>query len=221
MPVETCHYRLTLRGRPAGTHTLSTSFRGRTAILDASLKLQGPMPQTSLRQQSKVHRQQFFSFSYQETQTSPDSRTYSVHFDIEEGLVKASRGRDSAAVPYLQAYEDPLGLLYHLRHLEDETTLRVPMLGKGVVVERIGETDLDTVLGERTARVYQLRPGGSYVYVDAEPPHSILMMTQLFAEQRLDALLVRIDENAPLPKEKPPRRKRRRRKRERRPKRSS
>ena len=174
------------------------------------------MRNATLTQQSKVHRQQFFSFSFQETISSPESRSFKVHFDIEEGLVKASRGsKDSASAPYLQAYEDPLGLLYHLRHLGDETHLRVPMLGKDVTVERVAETDLDTVLGKRLARVYRLHPGGSYVYVDAEAPHPILMMSQRFDGQLLDALLVRISDEPEKRREPNRRRRSRRRKRER------
>lgn len=217
MPVETCHYRLSARGKPVGTHELSTSYRGRTALLGAKLMLQGkgPFRNVTITQQSKAHRDQFFSFSFQESSTASDTQTFSLDFSLEEGLVKATSGRDSASVPYIASYEDPLSLLYHLRHLGDETQLRVPMLGKDVVVERVGETMLETVLGERTARVYQLQPGGSYVYVDAAPPHPILMLTQRFDGQLLDALIVRVDENAEPPREAAPKRKRRRRRRKR------
>ena len=216
MQVETCHYRLSLRGKPVGTHTLSTSFRGRTAILDAKMMLQaqGALRNTTIAQQSKAHRQQFFSFSFQETISVPESRTFKVHFDIEEGLVKAERGgNDKAFIPYIESYEDPLSLLYHLRHLNSEDYLRVPMLGKEVVVERLGEKVLETALGEHAAHVYRLRPGGSYVYVSVDAPHPILMMTQRFDNQLLDAHIVRIDENARAPQEPNRRRKRRRKRR--------
>ena len=219
MSVEVCHYRLSLRGKPVGSHTLSTDHRGRTTILDAKLMLQGrgPLRSATVTQQSKVHRQQFFSFSFQEKSVEgSDTRTFEVLFDIEAGQVVASRNRDKATVPYIQALEDPLGLLHHLRSLEpQETVLRVPMLGKDVVVERVGETALETALGERNAYAYALQPGGSYVYVDTAAPHLILMMRQRFDGQLLDAHLVRVDEEAEAPRESGSRRKRRRRRRKR------
>lgn len=201
MSVEVCHYRLSLRGKPIGSHTLSTSFRGRTALLGAKLMVQDRLLNGTVTQESKVHRDQFFSFSYQEkTVSANDSRGFTVVFDLEEGLVKATKGaNDSAAMPYLEALEDPLGLLYHVRHLDPGSApLRVPMLGKAVVVERLGETVLDTALGETAAHAYLLQPGGGYLYVATAAPHPILMMSQRFDGQLLDAHLVRIDDNEPV-----------------------
>ena len=216
MSVEVCHYRLSLRGKPVGSHTLSTGFRGRTALLGAKLLVQDRLLNGTVTQESKVHREQFFSFSYQEkTVGSSDSRTFSVVFDLEEGLVKATKGsNDSAAVPYLEALEDPLGLLYHVRHLSaDDVSLRVPMLGKAVLVERLGETTLETALGDAAAYAYLLQPGGSYVYVATQAPHPILMMSQRFDGQILDAHLVRIDEEEPTRAEPQKRRRNSRRRR--------
>ena len=219
MSVEVCHYRLSLRGKPVGSHILATQHRGRTTVLDAKLTLQGQgsLRSATVTQQSKVHRQQFFSFSFQEKSVEgSDTRTFEVLFDIEAGQVVAKRNREEATVPYIQAFEDPLGLLHHVRSLApEETTLRVPMLGKNVVVERVGETTLETALGERTAYAYALQPGGSYVYVDAQTPNLILMLRQRFDGQLLDAQLVRVDEEAEAPREPSSRRKRRRRRRKR------
>ena len=218
MPVEVCHYRLSVRGKPVGSHTLSTDHRGRTTVLDAKLMLQGgSLRSATVTQQSKVHRQQFFSFSFQEKNVEgSDTRTFEVTFDLEAGQVVAKRNRDEATVPYIQAFEDPLGLLHHIRSLgPEETTLRVPLLGKDVVVERVGETAVETVLGERSAYAYTLQPGGSYVYVDTQAPNLILMMRQRFDGQLLDAHLVRVDEEAEAPREPSSRRKRRRRRRKR------
>ena len=199
---------------------LTTHHRGRTTILDAKLTLQGqgPLRSATVTQQSKVHRQQFFSFSFQEKSVEgSDTRTFEVLFDIEAGQVVASRNRDKATVPYVQAFEDPLGLLHHIRNLGlEETTVRVPMLGKDVVVERVGETALETALGKRTAYAYALQPGGSYVYVDTQTPNLILMMRQRFDGQLLDAQLVRVDEETEAPSESGSRRKRRRRRRKKR-----
>ncbi|CAN5847256.1 hypothetical protein BH24DEI2_BH24DEI2_18780 [soil metagenome] len=216
MSTEVCHYRLSLRGKPVGSHTLSTSFRGRTALLGAKLMVQDRLLNGTVTQESKVHRDQFFSFSFQEkTVTGSDSRSFTVEFDWDDGLVKATRGGgDSAAVPYVEALEDPLGLLYHIRNLgAADTSLRVPLLGKTVLVDRLGETTLEMVAGEQAAYAYVLKPGNSYLYVATEPPHPILMMSQPFEGYHLDAQLVRIDEDEPAPTEAPKRRRSSRRRR--------
>lgn len=216
MAVELCHYRLALRGKPVGSQFLSVEERGAAALLDAHLALQGSLGNADVRQRSKTHRQQFFSFAFEEeTRSSSGRQSFSVTFDAEAGLVRASRGGgDQAAVPYVQAFEDPLGLLYHLRQLGPEAArLRVPMLGKEVLVERLGDTELETALGPRRAYAYLLQPGGSYVYVDQQAPHLILQLAQRLEGQLLEAFLVRVDEEAarPQPEEKENRRPRRRR----------
>ncbi len=196
MSVEVCHYRLALRNKAVGSQLLSTQFRGRTAILEAQLTLQGSLGSASVSQRSKVHRQQFFSFAFEEeTQMSGVRRSFSVDFDIEAGLVRASKGNDQASVPYVSAFEDPLGLLYHLRHLGPEVLhLRVPMLGKEVVIERLGEATLETALGPQVAYAYLVQPGGNYVYVERDAPHHILQLSQRLDGQLLEATLVRVDE---------------------------
>lgn len=218
MSVEVCHYRLALRGKPVGSHLLSTQLRGRTALLEARMTLQGSLGNATVIQRSKVHRQQFFSFSFEEeTIASNDRRSFNVNFDIEAGLVQASKGTgDQASMPYVTSYEDPLGLLYHLRQLGPQEQLRAPMLGKSVLVERVGLTKLETVFGDREAQAYSLQPGGSYVYVDQEEPRLILMMSQRLEGQLLEAFLVRVDEEdepPPVKEERRPRRSSRRRRR--------
>ena len=75
------------------------------------------------------------------------------------------------------------------------------MLGKDVVVDRIGTSSIETTLGTRQAYEYQLYPGGSYLYVDTQPPHPILMLSQRIEGQVLDALLIRMDEEADQPQQ--------------------
>ena len=214
MTVEACHYRLSLHGKPVGNHTLSTGYRGRTALLSSKMMLQSRFQNATVTQHSKVHRDQFFSFAFEEkTVAASETRNFKLEFDLEEGLVRAKRGNETATTPYIQAFEDPLGLLYHIRNMGEESTLRVPMLGKDVVVERIGDMRLETALGEKQARVYVLQPGGSHVYIDSEAPHPILMLRQRFDGQHLDALIVRIDEEVDEPRKASKRRRRRRRER--------
>lgn len=194
---EICHYRLSLRGKPVGTHMLSTSARGRLVFLEGKLTLQGQLGNVTVHQRSKSHRFQFHSLSFQEdSQSRGENRNFSVNFDADSGLIRAHKhGNDVASVAYTRPYLDPLGLLYAIRHMNPEQVqLRLPMLGKDVTVDRLGTTELETTLGQRQAYEYQLHPGGSYVYVDIEDPHPILMLSQRIEGQLLDALLVRIDQ---------------------------
>ncbi len=199
MPVEVCSYRLILRGRPVGTHTLRTHRIGKIVELEAKLMLQGGLGQQVVTQLSRVHAESHHSLSFSELlQDRSERRRFDVTFNAESGLVQAGKGKERAEIPYLHPFEDPLGLLHHLRQLPSATHhLRVPMLGKDVIVERLPDTVLEHPLGQRTARAYLLRPGESYVYVDDEPPHTILKLTQRLEGQRLDALLVKVAQEAP------------------------
>jgi hypothetical protein len=224
MPTEICSYRLSLRGKPIGSYVMSTSVRGRLVFLEAKLTLQGSMGNVSVSQRSKCHRFEFYSLSFQEeTLSKGETRQFSMQFDAETGLVRANKSGDVSDMPYTRPFLDPLALLYRIRHLGVETTqTRVPMIGKDVVVERIQASDLNTVelitaLGKRAAHEYQLHPGGSYVYVDAAEPHHLLMLSQRVDGQLMDALLVRVDEEADTTPPKDDRRNRRQQGRRRRP----
>lgn len=205
MTVEVCNYRLVLRGKPVGTQTLRTLRVGKVVELEAKLMLQGGLGQQVVTQQSRIHAESHHSLSFVELlQDRGEKRQFDLTFDAERGLVRAGKGKDSAEVPYLRPYEDPLGLLHHLRQLPATVRhLRVPMLGKDVFVERLPDTVIEHPLGLRTARVYLLLPGGSYVYVDDEPPHIILKLTQRLEGQLLDALLVKVAHEAPLARQAP------------------
>ena len=173
-------------------------------FLEAKLILQGQMGNVTITQRSKSHRFQFHSLSFQEdTLSRGENRSFTVHFDQETGLIRAHKsGNDVATVPYTLPFLDPLVLLYAIRQLSpDQEHWRVPMLGKDVVVDRIGTSSIETTLGTRQAYEYQLYPGGSYLYVDTEPPHPILMLSQRVEGQVIDALLVRIDEEADQPQQ--------------------
>ncbi|HEX7022655.1 MAG TPA: hypothetical protein VF171_07345 [Trueperaceae bacterium] len=221
MAVEVLSYRLSLRGKPVGSHVLRTEERGRRVALEAKMMLQGSLGQHTIMQSSQAQRHPGLSLAFrEEVLEGPERRRYEVRFDQESGLVKATRGaNDSAEVPYLRPYGDPLELLYRLRRLgEPGELVHVPMLGKDVVVEYLGVAGLETVMGERLARVYVLNPGGSYVYVDREAPHVILKLTQRMGSQHLDALLTKIAEEDAMPESGTPAgkgkgRRRRRRKR--------
>ena len=201
MPVEVCSYRLTSRGRPVGSQTLSRSERGRTAFLEARVQLQGALGQGTIVQSSRAHAVRHTSQQFrEETNLRGDQRQYDVRFDRDEGLVVANRGRNErASVPFLRPYRDPLSLLAELRSITaqpfaEDAPLRVPLLGKDVVVYRASELEAVGPWGTTRARAYHLHPGGSVVIVELAAPHRILRLVQRLADGVVEATLVRTDE---------------------------
>ena len=221
MPVDVASYRLSLRGQNVGTHVLRRAEQGSVSELEGELQLQGSLGASTTVQRSRSHRRRFHSLSFhEEMQRRGERRTYEVEFDAKSGLVTARRGSDEASLPYLLPYRDPLGLLEQLRAVAAEPEpaewLRVPMLGKEVVAQLVGEAELDSIFGPRRARAFLLQPGGSFVYVDAEEPHEILQMTQRIEGGWLDVQLHRVGQEAAMPAREDEGGKRRRGKRRRR-----
>ncbi|MFA5567927.1 MAG: hypothetical protein WC972_04685 [Trueperaceae bacterium] len=201
MSVEVMSFRLTYRGKPAGTQVLKTEEQGRHAQLEGRSQFSGPLGNATVVQRSRSHAQHFFSLRYlEETQERNDNRAFDVTFDAQTGLVTAAKGsKDQASMPYVLPFRDPLGLLRELRNMDEPTEpAEVPMLGKNVSVQFAGTVELDTALGKKRARAYLLHPGQSVVYVDVEAPHYILKLTQRLAEGHVDALLVRVASEGPL-----------------------
>lgn len=194
MPVEVCSYRLVLRGKPAGTHVLKTEGKGRHTQLEGRAQFQGPLGLATVHQRSRCHAQRHFSLRFrEEMQDRNEQRVFDVTFDNQQGVVTAAKGaKDVARMPYLRPYRDPLSLLHELRSLGEVELARLPMLGKDVMVQFVGEHDLDTALGRKRARAYLLHPGQSVVYVDVVAPHTILKLTQRLPDGHLDALLVKV-----------------------------
>ncbi len=218
MSVEVCTYRVSLRGKTIGGQTLRTYTTTQEVRLEARLELWGSWSEQTITQQSQLVRPSLCSRRFsEETHDRGGKRLFEVDFDAEAGLVRASRGpRDKAETPYTRDYQDPLGLLYQLRHTSAEVsgTLRIPMLGKDVVVEVRPTTTVDTVLGTTDARVLVLYPGASYLYVSVQPPYPIVAMTQRLDYQFVEVLLVKREEEAgglepDTPKRRPSTRRRR------------
>ena len=217
MPTELCNYRLNLYGKAVGTHTLRTQPGKKGVLLEARMTLQGSLGQKTITQTSQLNPALESVRFTEETQEPSQTRTFEVTFDGVRGVVRFAQREgnknDLAEEPYLLPYRDPLGLLHALR--ERPERLRVPLLGKEVVAERLAEVTLETALGERRAHPYVLSPGLSYVYVDATPPHLILRLTQRFDGGLLDAFLVKVvqEESAIREEPRPAKRSRRRRRR--------
>jgi len=194
MSVEVVSYRLTYRGRPAGTQVIKTEVAGKVRRMEARAAFQGPLGNATVVQRSRSSAQHHHSLRFtEETQEREGKRVFEVQFDAASGLVRATTGRkDAATAPYIRPYRDPLSLLEQVRTLGGESVHGVAMLGKDVTVLLVGEVELTTALGERRAWAYRVHPGGSLVYVDMQAPHAILKLTQRLAEGYLDSLIVSI-----------------------------
>lgn len=206
MPVESLTFRLSARGRPAGRLVLRSGERGRVTLSEARMQLQGALGNTTIVQTSRSHAARHHSLSWREEKEGQgDGRVFEVRFDPDSGLVTASRGRqNSASIPYLLPYRDPLSLLRELRafaatEYRPDAPLRIPMLGKEVVVARVVETELEVAGQRRRAKGFLLHPGGSWVYVDAAAPHTLLKLVQRLDDQNLEALLVDVAEEQSMP----------------------
>lgn len=200
MAVEVTTYRYVLRGKPVGTHVLKREPAGRYVHLEARSHFQGAFNNATTVQRSRTHARAFFSTRYEEANDGRGNRrNFQLQFDIGKGLVFASKGqRDTAEIPYLLPYRDPLSLLQELRNPQLPDLHRVPMLGKEVVVRPRGTTEIDTIFGPTECMVYQLLPGPSYVYVMLEKPHHIVKLMQPTAEGVMETVLQTIGHEARL-----------------------
>jgi hypothetical protein len=198
MLVETQSYRLTLRGKPVGTHVLKNQAKGNVSFLEGKMLLQGSLGSGTILQMSQSRRHDFASRSFREVnEAASETRVFELEFSEQQGLVIATRGRERAEVPYFLPFRDPLSMLHEIRFLSsDQELVRIPMLGKDVQARLVDVVELETVFGPRQARAYLLHPGRSYVYVDTKPPHVILRLTQRLDEHLVDATLVRTAQEA-------------------------
>ena len=205
--VEALTYRLTHRGKPAGRLLVRSGERGRIAVVEARLHLQGALGAGVVVQSSRSHAQRHHSLRWHETtEGRGDARPFEVRFDADAGLVSATIGRhDTATAPYVAAYRDPLSLVRELRAITAQIAAgaapptapwRVPMLGKDVSIARVVDLTVDVPGGPRAALGFVLHPGGSVVAIDRAPPHAPLRLVQRLPEGVLEALLVEVGEES-------------------------
>lgn len=199
MAVETCSYTLSLGHKAVGSQLLRTAVSGRTTTLEARALFQGVFGQQSLTQTSQLLTSSFESLRFSEEGDGREGkRSFEVVFDAKSGLVRATRQTpthtEHAETPYLRPYSDPLGLLHRLRNTVQggEALQRVPLLGKDVVIERLGECEVETAFGPRRAAGFVLYPGPGYVYVDVQAPHALVRMVQPTQHGLLEAFLTRL-----------------------------
>ena len=194
--VEKCQYSLTLQGSSVGNYAVLTHKSKKGIFLESHLALQGSLGKQAITQYSNLHPNDLHSLSFrEETLDHNQRRSWNVSFDSTNGLVTASRNKnDVVSIPYILPFQDPLGLLYQIRKLENDSPVQIPMLGKNILVNLVKIGQFPTTLGKREARVYILHPGGSYVYVDTKAPNYILKLTQKLRHQFVESSLVKVIE---------------------------
>ena len=185
-------FNLTLAGRPAGSQRLSTSFERGLFVMRLEASFQGSMGARKSSQISRLEPDTRFPASFME---NDNGRVFETVFDRRDGLVKVRQNRDEASIALIEDYQDPVSILQYLRDLSDATrSARVPMVGGTVLVTRLEDQTLETPWGPLLARVYYLRPGVSFVYIEAAAPHRILKLTQSLGKSALEATLSRVSE---------------------------
>lgn len=202
MSVEVHSYRLEMHGAPAGRHVVRSRHEARQTRIEAELNLEGPLGPAKVVQLSRCHRDKMTSHEFREhTRDRHGEREMRIDFDGKDGLIRMRRnGDDTAETPYLRPFRDPLSMLLELRVLPPtDGPVRIPMLGKSVLARPLGVVELDTALGPKRARAFLLQPGGSWLWIDVEPPHAILKLSQRLPDGRLDALLVSVASDTRLP----------------------
>ncbi len=200
MSVEVVTYRLSYRGKPAGTHVIKTEVTGKIRRMEARATFQGQLGNSVVTQRSRSSAASHHSMRFrEETQEREGKRVYDVHFDAQAGLVRATIGaKDVATTPYIRSYRDPLSLLGQVRSLAGASAAGIAMLGKDVSVHFVGEVDVSTTLGDKRAWAYVLQPGGSVVYVDVAGSNTILKLTQRLPEGHLDSVVASVASEASL-----------------------
>jgi len=133
----------------------------------------GVLPELRRVQTSRLHPRFLTSLSYAEGD-GRGKASFEATFDRRSGLVTLRQGKDEATAPLTTEYHDPVSLLLFLRLLEDTERLQVQLTGGHVLVGRLADTEV----GGDPARVYFLRPGGAYVYVEQAQPHRLLRLIQ-------------------------------------------
>lgn len=201
MSVEVLDYRLEVRGLPAGRHVVRSKEEGRHVRMECEATFEGPLPAAKVVQLSRSRRDDRVSQEFRETtKDRSGERRFRMVFDGRDGLVKLERGDEKAETPYVEAFRDPLSMLRELREAPpDVARVRIPMLGKTVEARALGEVELETPLGRRTARSYQLFPGGSWLWIDVEAPHAIVRFRQRTGDGLVDGVLTRMAEETSLP----------------------
>lgn len=192
-------FTLSLGGRPAGEQTWQIAPERSAWVARVQTDFGGVLPDLRRVQTSRMHPRLLTSLGYAEG----DGRraAFETVVDRRGGTVTLRQGRDEATGPLLTDLHDPVSLLLWVRTFDPDRA-EAFMVGGRVHVRRLADADVDGT----PARVYNLRPGMAYVYVERDEPRRLLRLVQPTDFGPVDALL---DTDRPRPRGEPNRRRRR------------
>ena len=196
---EAFAYTLTLGGRFAGTQDWVLRPDKGTLVVRVQSDFSGALPAGRRVQESRTEPQTGHSLAYAEAEGSSRKPHFETIFDRHTGTVTLRQGKDEATQPLLEGHHDPLSLLLWLReqasegHAEEQadapaseaSVLSARLVGGRVHVQLLPDSSVQGL----EARVYFLRPGGAYVYVEQQVPHRLLRLIQPSDFGPVEALL--------------------------------
>ncbi|WP_407538520.1 DUF3108 domain-containing protein [Deinococcus radiomollis] len=219
---EAYSYTLTLGGRFAGTQEWVVRPDKGTLVARVQTDFAGALPAGRTVQESRIQPETGFSLAYAEAEGSSRKPHFETVFDDHSGMVTLRQNKDEASAPLLEGHHDPLSLLLWLRqtaraatpatHASEAGTseVRAPddpasgniasearmvtvrMVGGRVHLQPLPASEVRGI----AARVYFLRPGGAYVYVEQDAPNRLLRLIQPSDFGPVEALLS-LDRPAP------------------------
>ena len=197
---EAFAYTLTLGGRFAGTQDWVVRPDKGTLVVRVQSDFSGALPAGRRVQESRIELETGYSLAYAEAEGSSRKPHFETIFDRNAGTVTLRQGKDEASQPLLEGHHDPLSLLLWLRGqtswsqagtaqadapAADPTALSAKLVGGRVHVQTLQGGSMQGL----EARVYFLRPGGAYVYVEQQAPHRLLRLIQPSDFGPVEALL--------------------------------
>ena len=192
MEPEELLFTLDYVGRPAGHLRWTRTFEKGMIVVRLEANFSGIIGQVRRVQTSKIDPKTMLPTLFTENNGSGGSH-FEASFDRRAGLVTIRQNRDEASTALTQDYHDPLSIIQFLRDLPDDASgIRIPMVGGNVMLTRLPDELIQTPNGEKTARVYYLRPGVGLVYLEADAPHRPLRFSQAVGRYMLEAVLSRI-----------------------------
>ncbi len=185
-------FTLAYAGRPAGNLRWTRTFEKGLIVVRLEANFSGIIGQARRVQTSRIDPRTMLPVSFTENNGSGGSH-FEASFDRRAGLVTIRQNRDEASQALTQDYHDPLSIIQFLRDLPDDASgIRIPMVGGNVMLTRLPNELIQTPNGEKTVRVYYLRPGVGLVYLEADAPHRPLRFSQAVGRYMLEAMLSRI-----------------------------
>lgn len=199
---ETFALDLSLGGRDAGEMLWQIVPEKQAWVARVQTDFSGVLPDVRRVQTSRLHPKSLSSLGYAEGDGKRAS--FETTVDSRAGLLTLRQGRDEASVPLVAEIHDPVSVLLWLRAHPQTERAELLMAGGRVHLRRLADAEV----GGQATRVFDLRPGGALVYVEAAAPHRLLKLVQPTDFGFVDATL-RAERVRPAPQREPGRRRRR------------